>query len=117
MKGSRNIIDYLNDIIFQIKRIHKFIDNISFDQFKENDEKISAVIYCLAIIGEAANRIPQQTRQKHNEIAWRKIISMRNILIHYYYGTDEMIIWKTIVKDLPELEIQMNAMLESMNEV
>ena len=55
------------------------------------------------VIGEAANKIPEDFKQKHLEIDWRAIIGMRNIIAHGYFTIDSDIIWDTIQKDIPEL--------------
>ena len=66
-------------------------------------KKLFAVIRCLEIIGEAANRIPKDIQDTNKDIIWEEIIGMRNILIHYYYGADDEVIWKTIKQDIPKL--------------
>ena len=106
MKVERKIDDLINDILNQITKIKKYISGISYEELVQNNEKLDAIIYCLAVIGEAANKIPKEVQIHHKDIKWRKIISMRNILVHYYYGADDMVIWKTINNDLPDLENQ-----------
>ena len=56
------------------------------------------------MIGEAANNLSSDFRQKHSEISFRDIIDMRNILIHNYAGVDTRIVWETCIKNLPELK-------------
>jgi len=43
-----------------------------------------AVIRQLAVIGEAASKVPSGLRAKHRDVPWPAIIGMRNILIHEY---------------------------------
>ena len=57
----------------------------------------------LEIIGEAADRIPNEFQKEHPEIEWRQIISFRNRLIHGYDSIDLDIMWSIIQSDLPEL--------------
>lgn len=42
-----------------------------------------------------------------------KMIGMRNILIHKYFGMDEIVIWKTIEEDLPVLKTQIETILQA----
>jgi uncharacterized protein with HEPN domain len=56
------------------------------------------------LIGEAANRLPDEFRDQYRRIPWNKIIGMRNVLIHEYDSIDLDRVWETIQKDIPELE-------------
>ena len=111
MTDNRESRDFIIDILAQINKIKKFTLGVTFEEFSNNDEKIYAVIHCLAIIGEAANKITKPVQRRYKNIKWREMTSMRNILIHYYYGANEKVIWKTIKNDIPELEKQVSTML------
>ena len=54
-------------------------------------------------MGEAANRVTNDTRQQHPDIPWTQIISLRNRLIHGYDAIDLDILWKILKEDLPVL--------------
>jgi uncharacterized protein with HEPN domain len=41
-----------------------------------------AVIHRLEIIGEAASKVSQETRQKYPSIPWQAMKSTRNVAIH-----------------------------------
>ncbi|MCE5324084.1 DUF86 domain-containing protein [bacterium] len=70
-----------------------------------NDEVIQVwVLYHIQIIGEAAGRISELLREKHTHIPWTDIISMRNVIVHHYFGVDLDQIWDTITGDLPALK-------------
>jgi uncharacterized protein with HEPN domain len=62
-----------------------------------------ALTRLVEIIGEAANRVSQDTQQKHPEIPWRQIAGMRNRLVHGYDVIDLDVLWDTIRDDLPPL--------------
>jgi uncharacterized protein with HEPN domain len=70
----------------------------------ENDRLLElALTRLLEIIGEAANRVPEETQEAHPEIAWGQIVSLRNRLIHGYDSIDFDILWAIVKEDLPEL--------------
>jgi uncharacterized protein with HEPN domain len=58
----------------------------------------------MLIIGEAANKIPEEIQEKFNEIDWRGIIGMRNIIVHGYFKINPDIIWETVQTKIPELK-------------
>jgi uncharacterized protein with HEPN domain len=57
------------------------------------------------IIGEAAGRITQETRNTLHHLPWSEMVGMRNIMIHDYDDVDIAIVWETVKNDLPDLII------------
>lgn len=103
----------LIDIERAARRILRYTDNISRVELEMNDEKLSAILYQIAIIGEATKRLSQDFRQQHPEIPWREIAGMRDMLIHKYDQVDFDVIWDVIQSKLPELLIQLEPLLPS----
>jgi uncharacterized protein with HEPN domain len=68
----------------------------------------------LEIIGEAAKNIPKSIRGRYTEIPWEDIVGMRNKVIHDYFGVDLEVIWKTLHKDLPPLQVAVAKILEDL---
>ena len=103
----------LIDIERAARRILRYTDNISRDELEMNDEKLSAILYQIAIIGEATKRLSQDFRQQHPEIPWREIAGMRDMLIHKYDQVDFDVIWDVIQSKLPELLTKLKPILPS----
>jgi len=57
----------------------------------------------LEIIGEAANRLPDDFKEKHSSVEWHKVVGLRHRIIHEYFGIDLQIIWQIVHMDLPAL--------------
>ena len=70
-----------------------------------------ALTRLIEIIGEAANRVPEDFQQTHSEIPWIAIIGMRNRLIHGYDEVDSDFLWSVVRSDLPPLIKQLNKLL------
>ncbi|MBI2060889.1 MAG: DUF86 domain-containing protein [Nitrospirae bacterium] len=101
----------LRDIREAIERIQKYADKgrASF----EGDELIQNwVVHHLQIIGEACRAFSPKFRDEHPEIPWSKIIGMRNILVHDYFGVDVDRVWAVVERDLPELMLLLEAILK-----
>ncbi|NNM70063.1 MAG: DUF86 domain-containing protein, partial [Gallionella sp.] len=62
-----------------------------------------ATVRNLELIGEAATNIPDEVRQKYQQIPWRMVVATRNKLIHGYLGIDNDTLWSIIQDDVPVL--------------
>lgn len=94
----------LNDICQAIDRIEQYIENLSFDAFSNDRKSVDAVVRNLEIIGEVANRLPDEFKEKYSEIEWHKVVGLRHRIVHEYFGIDLEIIWQILRKDLPGLK-------------
>jgi uncharacterized protein with HEPN domain len=99
----RDYNERLLDILEAIERIEKYAAR-GREAF-ERDELIQTwIVHHLQIIGEAARALPDSIREKYPEVPWSKIIGMRNILVHTYFGIDVDVVWAVVVNDLPDLK-------------
>ncbi len=62
-----------------------------------------SVVKDIEIIGEAANKVSTAVKLAHPDIPWQIIADMRNRLIHAYFDINTMIVWNTVMIDLPPL--------------
>jgi uncharacterized protein with HEPN domain len=105
--------DRARDILDLAARIRESTAGLSFDEFASNGDVRDANIYRVALIGEAANAIPEEVRDRRPDIPWRRIRDMRNVLMHVYFGIIVETVWDTIRGRVPELEQQIREMLEA----
>jgi len=94
----------LSDILESIERIQTYTRGVDYDSFSCNQMMIDAVIRNLEVIGEAAGKVPNEIQNKYPSIPWRKMIGLRNVLIHEYFGVDESIVWEVATTNLREVK-------------
>ena len=63
------------------------------------------------IVGEAANRVSEGTRRRHQVIPWPQIIGMRNRLAHGYDDVSLERLWDTVKYELPPLIEQLGTII------
>lgn len=71
---------------------HPLVGSMEYEQFLADEKTVDAVLRNLEIIGEAANSISDGMHLQHSNIEWRRIVGLRNIVIHHYFGVDMDII-------------------------
>ena len=111
--SKREPLLLLEDIIESIQKIKKYTAGFSKDAFLNDDKTVDAVIRNFEIIGEAANRIPDEIREKFLSVNWHRIIGFRNRIVHDYMGIDYEIVWEIIEKDLDDLKNQIQGIRDS----
>ena len=111
MKGQLSDKARLNHILDAINAIEEYTAEVSFEDFTQSSEKTFATVKQLEIIGEAANRISEETRNLDDEIEWSKIIGLRNILVHDYYIVDHSVVWEIIEDELIKLKTQIKKLI------
>jgi uncharacterized protein with HEPN domain len=105
--SKRAAILLIEDIIESANKIIAYTDNMSFDEFTNDNKTIDAVIRNFEVIGEAANRLPDEYKEENKFIDWHKIRGFRNRIVHDYMGIDYSIVW----------EIRNNFLLELINDL
>ena len=103
---------YLDDILESITRIERYTEGMDDVSFRNDDKTLDAVVRNLEIIGEAVKNIPQEVKDSFPEIPWKRAASMRDKLIHEYFGMDLGAVWNTIERDLPELKAKLEAIIK-----
>jgi uncharacterized protein with HEPN domain len=104
---------YLDDILEAIHQIRTYLADQNEEAFTKDRKTQDAVIRNLEIIGEAAGKLPEQIQKGEQEIDWRKITGLRNILIHEYFGINLPIVWDVVQNKLGPLEAVCRRLLES----
>jgi uncharacterized protein with HEPN domain len=94
---------YLWDMLDAARAIQEFVREQTLETYLSNRMMRGAVERYIEIIGEAARRVSEDTRQAHPEIPWRAIVGQRNVLAHEYDEVLDEAIWAIATRRIPEL--------------
>lgn len=94
----------IRHVLDAIVRIEAYIKELSKEDFENNFLVQDAVLRNIILIGEAAKNIPEEFKQKYADVEWRKIVGMRNKVVHKYFIIDVETVWNVLQRDLPLLK-------------
>lgn len=94
---------YLWDMLDAALAIEEFVQGKAYEEYLSNRMMRGAVERNIEIIGEAARRVSEATRQEHPEVPWRAIVGQRNVLAHEYDEVMHEAIWAIAIRRVPEL--------------
>ncbi len=71
-----------------------------YNKFENNSIYQNAILTPITQIGELVKRLPIEFREKNNEIPWKNITGMRDIVVHNYETIDKLILWNVAEKEI-----------------
>jgi uncharacterized protein with HEPN domain len=107
---------YLAQILEAIQRIETFTAE-GRAVFLQSRLHQDAVIRNFEIIGEATKRVPDDYRNAHPEVPWRKLAAFRDVLIHGYDVVDVSRVWLAVEGDLPALKMALLRILPPLDQL
>ncbi len=110
--SKRNTLLLLDDMLQSALKIKRYTNDLNYNSFIADDKTIDAVVRNFEIIGEAANRIDPDFRDKNPEIEWKRIRGFRNRIVHDYFGIDNEIVWSIIESYLDEMIEKLNTIID-----
>ena len=102
---------YLEHILDSLVAIEKYLKKLERKTFINTPYLVDAVVRRFEIIGEASKRLPEDFKDKHQEIPWRDIADTRNFMIHQYFDVDPDEVWKYVKNDLPDFKKKIKKLL------
>ena len=87
-----------------MKKAETFIENMTYEEFVQDDKTVYAVVRAIEIIGEAVKQVPDSMREQYSEIPWKSMAGMRDKLIHHYFGVNLKLVWNTVKQEIPEVK-------------
>ena len=107
MKEDRVYLSHIRDAV---ERIENYTSD-GRDEFVTNEMAQDAVIRNLEVIGEAVKGLSEELRSANQDIPWKQIAGMRDVLIHHYFGVKLETVWLVVAEHLPPLGAKVRALL------
>lgn len=104
----KKMIEYINKAL-------KYTEGCDFKSFSSNEEKVDATVFAISQIGELVKNISKDTMEKYSNIEWIIIKNLRNKIVHDYEGIKLNFIWDIITKDIIQLKVDLEKILEDNN--
>ena len=100
---SRDVTLYLDDMVEACRRIGQYTKGLSRAELVNGTMVHDAVLRNLEVLGEAAKNVPPDVRGLDDQVPWRRITGLRDVLAHAYFGIDDDIVWSIVVEEVPSL--------------
>ncbi|MEP7170503.1 MAG: HepT-like ribonuclease domain-containing protein [Bacteroidota bacterium] len=103
MSEHINIV-LIKDMMFFIDKIENYNLNISHEAFITDRKTVDATLLCIMQIGELANKLSEDFKDKHDGIDWFNVRGLRNRITHDYKNINVELIWDVVTINIPELK-------------
>ena len=103
----------MTTLSLRLAAIQRYTAGYDFERFVADARTFDAVLHNLVVIGEAASKLPKELQERAPAVEWRKIVALRNIVVHEYFGINPVIVWDVVVSKLPGLAAACRDLLEA----
>lgn len=114
--NKRSYQIFIEDALVAVDKIARYTENVNYDDFCQNEMMVDAVLRNLEVLGEAARNVPDEIKVKYPHVPWKRMVGLRNIVIHEYFGIDLENIWKIIDENVPETRSELVKILKDLEE-
>jgi uncharacterized protein with HEPN domain len=110
--NDRSALEWLRDARSFAAEAQEMVLGLRSDSFDASRRDQLAVRYCLAVVGEALNRVPKDIQALASEIPWVAIYNLRNRLVHGFWLIDTGIILRIAQNDTTTLVVSIDRLIE-----
>ena len=116
MKPESRDKAYLWDMLQAVDEARELCRGFTFETFERDRRTLLALERVMEVLGEAARRVSDEFQRAHPEIAWRKIIGLRNVLAHEYGRIDHRRLFFAATEDAATLSRLLGTILAEIGE-
>ena len=115
MKGKPGDLQRLLHISQCISDLEEILNGVDAESFYRNTEKKYAIERILEIIGEAVNKVSEQTLARSNKsIPWRDVVDFRNLITHEYFRVDYTMVYKIATEEIPNVKSAIQLLIKEL---
>ena len=101
----------LRDIVDHVGLVRGWVHGMDLEAFAQDVKTRYAVQMALMIMGEAAEALPTELRQRHPDVHWRGLADIGNTFRHQYWAVEHQITWAGLQHELGPLDAAVRAEL------
>jgi len=94
---------YLRDVLRHIELAERFAQGYSYENLRDDERTLFAVIRSLEIISEASRRLSDELKARNSNIPWKQMAAAGNFYRHNYEEVTSRRVWLTLREHLPPL--------------
>ena len=99
---DNSVIEHIKGYCEEIEKELKEIDNDK-EKFLNSSVYKNSLALCVLQIGELVGLLSEEYKLSNQEMDWRNIKGMRNVVAHKYGSFDFDVLWETVTEDIPKL--------------
>lgn len=108
MKGTDRDPLYVALIGEAVADILRRLEKKDFEAFLADRDEQALTAFRLSIIGENANKLSHELKDRHPEIPWADMVAFRNYVAHEYHRVDLALVWEAVLS-LGQIEAMVDA--------
>lgn len=86
------------------------------DHFLDDERYQRSVTFSLFQIGEKTKNLRKNFGSRYDTVYWKKIAGLRDVIGHGYDSIDHELMWKVVVREVPELESICKGIIEELEQ-
>jgi len=114
MRGMRGDRERLLDIQDALDAINRHPVG-TFEEFMADELVRYFAAKHIEMIGEAACKISEELKGKHEEVPWRAVEKTRHVLVHDYFKINWKTVWEILESRIEPLKFQIETILSEID--
>jgi uncharacterized protein with HEPN domain len=103
---------FVMHILDSIELLKEYTRGVTKEEFIASTKIQDSIVRRIEIIGEATKNLSKDWKASHQEIPWKDLAGMRDVVIHGYFKVNHNLTWHAATVELPNLEQRLRKLLD-----